>query len=125
VAKLDRLDRDQQSVINHLHALQNRGIHIRILGKSVNMKAMGKFASVLIGFTGLAEVDRSLIRERALESVQHRRRTGGKLGVRPKANDAKERLMLRLKDEGCSYRSIREQTGLSLSTIRLIISETE
>ena len=44
---------------------------------------------------------------------------------RPKTNQAKERLVLRLRDEGCSYRSIREQTGLALSTIRRIIAEQE
>lgn len=89
----------------------------------MNTKAMGKFAPVLIGLlTGLAEVERSLIRERTLESVQHRREIGGKLGGRPKTNQAKERLVVRLREEGCSYRSIREQTDLALSTIRRIIS---
>ena len=126
VVKLDRLGRDQRSVINRLHDLQERGIHIRTLDNLVNTKALGKFAPVLIGLlTGLAEVERSLIRERTLESVQHRRETGGKLGGRPKTNHAKERLVLRLREEGCSYRSIREQTGLALSTIRRIISESE
>ena len=56
---------------------------------------------------------------------QHRRSTGGNLGGRPKTNQAKERLVLRLREEGCSYRSIREQTGLALSTIRRIIAEQE
>ena len=38
---------------------------------------MGKFGPVVIGLlAGLAEVERSLIRERTLESVQHRRETG-------------------------------------------------
>ena len=59
------------------------------------------------------------------ESIEHRRSTGGNLGGRPKTNEAKERLVLRLRDEGCSYRSIREQTGLALSTIRRIIAEQE
>jgi len=69
VAKLDRLGRDQRSVINRLHDLQERGIHIRTLDNLVNTKALGKFAPVLIGLlTGLAEVERSLIRERTLES---------------------------------------------------------
>ncbi len=54
-----------------------------------------------------------------------RRSAGGNLGGRPKTNEAKERLVLRLRDEGCSYRSIREQTGLALSTIRRIIAEQE
>jgi hypothetical protein len=77
VAKLDRLGRDQRSVINRLHDLQDRGIHIRTLDNLVNTKAMVKFAPVLIGLlTGLAEVERSLIRKGTLESVQHRRGTG-------------------------------------------------
>ncbi len=126
VAKLDRLGRDKPRVINRLHDLQERGIHVRTLDNLVNTRALGKFAPVLIGLlTGLTEVERSLIRERTLESVQHRREAGGKLGGRPKTNQAEERLVLRLRDEGYSYRSIREQTGLALSTIRRIISEAE
>ena len=122
VAKLDRLGRDQRSVINRLHDLQERGVHIRTLDGLVNTRGLGKFAPILIGLlSGLAEVERSLIQERTLESIQHRRETGGNLGGRPKTNQAKEKLVLRLREEGCSYRSIREQTGLGLSTIRRII----
>lgn len=122
VAKLDRLGRDQRSVINRLHDLQERGVHVRTLDGLVNTKGLGKFAPILIGLlSGLAEVERSLIQERTLESIQHRRETGGNLGGRPKTNQAKEKLVLRLREEGCSYRSIREQTGLGLSTIRRIL----
>ena len=60
-----------------------------------------------------------------MESIEHRKATGGSIGGRPKTNQAKERLVLHLRDEGCSYRSIREQTGLALSTIRRIIAEQE
>jgi len=122
LAKLDRLGRDQRSVINRLHDLQERGIHVRTLDGLVNTRGLGKFAPILIGLlSGLAEVERSLIQERTLESIQHRRETGGNLGGRPKTNQAKEKLVLRLREEGCSYRSIREQTGLGLSTIRRIL----
>lgn len=56
VAKLDRLGRDQRSVIDLLNDLQDLGIHIRTLENLVNTKAMGKFATVLIVLlTGLAE----------------------------------------------------------------------
>ena len=90
------------------------------------IKRLGKFAPVLIDLlSGLAEVERSLIQKRTLESIQHRRSTGGNLDGRPKTNASKERLVLRLREEGCSYRSIREQTGLALSTIRRIIAEAE
>lgn len=126
VAKLDRLGRTQVEVVSLLHLLQERGIHVRTLDGLVNTKELGKFAPVLLGLlSGLADVERSSIKERTLESIQHRRSTGGNLGGRPRTDEAKERLVLRLRDEGCSYRSIREQTGLALSTIRRIIAEQE
>lgn len=126
VSALSRLGRDQRSVINRLHDLQDKGIHVRTLDGLVNTRALGKFAPVLIGLlTGLNEVEREMTRERTLESVQHRRGTGQSIGGRPKTNQAKEGLVLRLREEGCSYRSIREQTGLALSTIRRIICDAE
>ena len=73
----------------------------------------------------MAEVERSLIQERTLESIQHRRETGGNLGGRPKTNQEKERLVLLLREEGCSYRSIRNQTWIGQATIRRILFETE
>ena len=125
VTALSRIGRTQREVINRLHDLQEQGVHIRTLDGLVNTRAMGKFAPVLIGLlTGLNEVEREVTRDRVLESIQHRKATGQSIG-RPKTNQAKERLVLRLRDEGCSYRSIREQTGLALSTIRRIIAEQE
>ena len=75
--------------------------------------------------TGFPEVERSLIQERSRESVEHRRRTGGNLGGRPKTTGKKESLVLRLRQEGESYRSIKEQTGLALATITRIVKEAE
>ena len=126
VSKLDRLGRTQVEVVSRLHSLQEQGIHVRTLDGMVSTKGLGKFAPVLIGLlSGLAEVERSLIQERTIESIQHRRETGGNLGGRPKTNKEKELLVLRLRDEGCSYRSIRNQTGLGQATIRRIIVEGE
>ena len=126
VTKLDRLGRTQREVINRLHDLQERGIHIRTTYGLINTKGLGKFAPVLIGLlTGLAEVERELIRERTLKSFAHRKATGGNIGGRPKTNQAKERLVIRLRSEGCSHRSVREQTGLALASIHRIISEQE
>ncbi len=113
-------------MVSRLHLLQEQGVHVRTLDGLVNTKGLGKFAPVLIGLlSGLAEVERSLIQERTLESIQHRRETGGNLGGRPKTNPKQERLVLRLREEGCSYRSIRNQTGIGQATIRRIISEAE
>ena len=66
-----------------------------------------------------------MVIERVQESIKNRRETGGNLGGRPKTNNEKENLVLRLRQEGCSYRLIRKQTGLALSTIRRIIVEKD
>ena len=126
ITALSRLGRTQREVINRLHDLQEKEIHVRTLDGLVNTKAMGKMAPVLIGLlTGLNEVEREMTRDRVMESIEHRKATGGSIGGRPKTNQAKERLVLRLREEGCSYRSIREQTGQALSMVRRIIAEQE
>ena len=94
-------------MINRLADLQEKGIHIRTLDGLINTRGLGRLAPLVIGLlTGLAEVERSLIQERTRESVEHRRKTGGNLGGRPKTSEKKERLVLRLRSEGESYRSI-------------------
>ena len=124
LTKLDRGFRNQRHGINTLHDLQERGIHVRTLDGLINTRALGKFAPVVIGLlSGLGEVERLMVIERTKESINRRRETGGNLGGRPKTNNEKEALVLRLREEGCSYRSIRKQTGLALSTIRRIIVE--
>ncbi|MBM5821257.1 MAG: recombinase family protein [Cyanobacteria bacterium K_Offshore_surface_m2_011] len=126
VAKLDRLGRSQVEVINRLNDLQQQGIHVKTLDGLIDTQALGKMAPLVVGLlTGLSEVERSLIQERTRESVEHRRKTGGNLGGRPKTNAKKESLVLRLHKEGESYRSIREQTGLALATITRIVKEQQ
>ena len=126
LTKLDRGFRNQRQCINTLHDLQERGIHVRTLDGLINTRALGKFAPIVIGLlSGLGEVERQMAIERTQESINHRRETGGNLGGRPKTNNEKEALVLRLREEGCSYRSIRKQTGLALSTIRRIIVEQD
>ena len=123
---LSRIGRTQREVINRLHDLQAEGIHVRTLDGFVNTEAMGKFAPVLIGLlTGLNEVERELTQERTLASIAYRRKTGGNLGGRPKTAPKKEKLVMRLREEGESLRGIREQTGLAVATIRKILERNK
>ncbi len=124
VSKLDRVGLSQVEVIKRLSDLQTKGIYVRTLDGMINPRELGKLAPLAIGLpTGLAEVERSLIQERTKETVEHLRRTGGNLGGRPKTSDKKERLVIRLHVECKSYRSIRDQTGLSLDTIQRILKD--
>ena len=126
VSKLDRLGRSQVEVINRLNELQQQGIQVKTLDGLIDTSALGKLAPLVVGLlTGLSEVERSLIQERSRESVEYRRKNGGNLGGRPKTSNKKESLVIRLRGEGESYRSIQEQTGLALATITRIIKEKE
>jgi DNA invertase Pin-like site-specific DNA recombinase len=120
ISKLDRLGRTQREVIERLATLQEQQVHVRTLDGLVNTKALGKMAPLVIGLlTGLAEVERELIRERTLESIEHRRATGGDLGGRPKAYTAEQaEQVLRLAAEGMSVAAIARATGLTESTCR-------
>ena len=122
--KLDRGFRNQRQCIKTLYDLQEKGIHVRTTDGMINTRELGKFAPIVIGLlSGLGEVEKQMMIERTQESIKHRKETGGNLGGRPKTNNQREALVLRLREEGCSYRSIRRQTGLALSTIRRIIVE--
>lgn len=117
VAKLDRLGRTQSEVVARLAELSDQGVHVETLDGLLNTAALGRMAPLVIGLlTGLAEVERSLIQERTRESVEHRRRTGGKLGGRPALGDSRRSLVRRLREEGNSYRSIAATCGVSLAT---------
>ena len=126
LCKLDRGFRTQKETINVLHDLQEQKKHLRTLDNLIDTRRLGKFAPIVISLlSGIGEVERQMVIERTQESINHRRETGGNIGGRPKTNNEKEGLVLRLREEGCSYRSIRKQTGLALSTIRRIIVEQD
>ena len=117
VAKLDRLGRTQSEVVARLAALQEQGVFVRTLDGLLNTASLGKLAPLVVGLlTGLAEVERNLIQERTRESVEHRRRTGGKLGGRPQLVEGRQDLVRRLRSEGHTYREVAETTGVSLAT---------
>ena len=126
VAKLDRVGRTMVEVVNRLHDLQSKGIHVRTLDGLLNTRALGKMAPLVVGLlTGLAEVERELIRERTLESVEHRRKTGGNLGGRPPLAQVKKDHILKLRAEGCSLRKIQTLTGISLSAVQRVCKEED
>ena len=126
VHSLSRLGRTQVEVINRLHDLQAKGVYVRTLDGLINTRALGKMAPILVGLlTGLNEVERELIRERTLESIEHRRKNGQSIGGRPRTSKQREQLVLDLREQGDSYRQIRDKTSMGYHTIRRIILEKE
>lgn len=117
VSKLDRLGRTQAEVVARLATLQAQGVFVKTLDGLLDTASLGKLAPLVVGLlTGLAEVERNLVQERTRESVEHRRRTGGKLGGRPPLPDGRQELVQRLRQEGRSFREVAEAVGVSLAT---------
>jgi DNA invertase Pin-like site-specific DNA recombinase len=123
ITKLDRLGRTQHQVITCLHDLQTRGINVKTLDGLIDTEALGKMAPLVVGLlTGLAEVERNLINERTQASIEYRRETGGDLGGRPKAYTPEQaEMVIRLRKEGASYRTISKTMRLGLATCKRII----
>ena len=122
ITKLDRLGRTQRQVINRLCELQEAGINVKTLDGLIDTAALGKMAPLVVGLlTGLAEVERELIRERTQASVEHRRAIGGKLGGRPASFTPEQAQQVhRMLLEGMSLAAVARGTGLSESTCRRI-----
>ena len=73
----------------------------------------------------LENLEKDISDEKKREMLKNRKVIGLNLGGRPKISKIKETLVLRLRNEGYSYRTIRSQTGVALSTIRRIILDSE
>ena len=126
LTQLDRGFTNQRKCIDTLYYLQKRGIHVRTTDGMVDTRQLGNLGPLIAGLlSGLGEVKRQKVIEKTQESINYRKEKGRSLGGRPKINKEKEALVIRLRSEGYSYRSIRAQTGLALSTIRRIIIEEE
>ena len=126
ITRLDRAFKNKKECLKTINKLINRDITLRTLtgffAANESNKASSSIFKILYELDNLE--DKSL-GERKKEKLLRRKLSGNNLGGRPKISALKESLVIRLRNEGYSYRSIRSQTGIALSTIRRIILEGE
>ena len=104
----------------------NNNVRLRTLSGFLTPKnSIDISSSVFNILYELDNLDNECLGERKKELILQRRLNGNNLGGRPKISPLKESLVMRLRNEGYSYRSIRTQTGIALSTIRRIILDGE
>ena len=124
--KLDRAFKSKDDCIKIITQLLDNGINIKtlsgILETNISNDLLSPIFKVLWELNNL-EVDH--LSEKKVEALQNRKILAGNLGGRPKISPLKEALVVRLRNDGFSYRSIRAQTGIALSTIRRILVEYE
>ncbi len=126
VTKLDRAFSNRNECIRVINKLVNQDVQLRTLSGFFTNKYSPNTSSLVFNILfELNNLDNDCLKERKKENVLKRRLNGNNLGGRPKISPLKESLVIRLRDEGYSYRSIRAQTGIALSTIRRVILDGE
>ena len=123
---LDRAFKNKKECLRTINKLINKDINLRTLTGFFAANEIPKENSSI--FKILYELDNledKILGERKKEQLLRRKLSGNNLGGRPKISPLKESLVIRLRNEGYSYRSIRSQTGIALSTIRRVILEGE
>ena len=126
---IDRLDRafySKNDCIRGLNILLNKGINLKILSSNFSLSEKHEPSSLILKvLLELENLEEDILDEKKKEMLKNRKIIGLNLGGRPKISKIKETLVLRLRSEGYSYRTIRSQTGVALSTIRRIILDSE
>ena len=126
LTKLDRAFSSKNECLRIINKLLNNDVRLRTLsGFFASNNSSNILTSVFKILYELNNLDNDCLKERKKELDSKRRLNGHNLGGRPKISHLKESLVIRLRNEGCSYRSIRTQTGIALSTIRRIILDGE
>ena len=126
VTKLDRAFSNRNECIKTITKLLNNDVKLRTLSGFLSQNNTSQISlSVFNILHELDNLDNESFGERKKELILQRRLNSNNLGGRPKISPLKESLVMRLRNDGCSYRSIRTQTGIALSTIRRIILDGE
>lgn len=117
VWRLDRLARSLKQLIETVEGLAERGIGFKSITEAIDTTSAGG-RLIFVIFAGLAEFERSIIRERTLAGLQAARARGRK-GGRPRALAAKDVMAVRalLSDPEITVADVAARMGVSTATI--------
>ncbi len=124
ITELDRAFKNKKECLRTINKLINKDIKLRTLtGFFAANESTKVNSSIFQILYELDDLEEKSFDERKKEQLLRRKLSRKNLGGRPKISPLKESLVIRLRNEGYSYRSIRSQTGIALSTIRRVILE--
>ena len=113
---LDRLGRSTVDVINTIHELEEVGVNIFVVKESIDTStSQGKIFSQFISIFNQMEREMLLTRQRS--SIERLREKETKWGKGKLLSQEQRNQIVKLKEEGHSYRSIKDLVGVSLGTI--------
>lgn len=117
VTRLDRLARSTRDLLDIVHTIETRGATLKALADTWadTTTPTGKLILTVLG--GLAEFERSLIRERTSEGRERARKAGRHLGRPFKLTPYQREQALKMRQEGHDSAEIARILGVSRSTI--------
>ena len=122
VARFDRFARSVRHLVMALDEFHGLGVDFISLSEAVDTSTpIGRMVFTVIG--AVAELERSLIRERVMMGLNRAKAKGKKLG-RPAASFNLDQAR-RLRAEGLTYQGIAKQFGVSRTTISNGLRQTQ
>ncbi len=119
VARFDRFARSTRHLVRALEEFNALGVDFISLNESIDTSTpMGKMVFTVIA--AVAELERSIIRERVIMGLQRARAPGKRVG-RPAARLDYDELQA-LREKGLSYRAIAERYGVSHPTVMALLN---
>ena len=119
VARFDRFARSTRHLVLALEEFNALGVDFISLSESIDTSTpMGKMVFVII--SAVAELERSLIRERVVMGLQRAKAQGKRIGRPAIQLDSKE--LRALREEGLSFRVIAKRCGVSHPTVMTLLN---
>ena len=122
VVELSRLSRSLSDLMQTVDQLVERGVVIRVLnlGDFDNRSPTSRLLWSILG--AVAELERSLIRERTLSGLEQAKRSGVQLGRRPSLDSLGVRTARSMRKSGSSVVEVGQALGVSERTIRRVLA---
>lgn len=125
VTRLDRLARSTRDLLNVVHQVEERGGHFKSIAEAWadTTTPAGKLMLTVLG--GLAEFERSLIKERTAEGRTRAVKAGKRLGRRPLLTPTQQAEALRMAGDEKSHSEIGKVLRVSRSTISRFLAKPQ
>ena len=116
VYSLDRLGRSVVDVINTMNELEEVGVNVFVVKNSIDTStSQGKLFTYFCSIFG--EMERDMILSRQSSSIQRLREKNQRWGKGKLLSNEQREKIINLKEQGYSYRKIKDELKVSLGTI--------
>ena len=121
VWSLDRLGRQTSELLKFLTIIEDYDVGLFCWKQGINTSdAMGRMFFQFVSV--MSEYENSIRKERQLVGIERLKSQGKKYGGNDFISDDVKETVIKLKEEGLSYRKIKQQVDISLSSISSIVN---